>query len=87
MQWKYTPAPQMAANTTATAELTIKSGETFKTKIFQVIKNAVNINPVTAGLGLDFNPKGRSNKDINYKEFRYESVNYTTTMTTSENFD
>ena len=87
MQWKYTPAPQMAANTTATAELTIKSGETFKTKIFQVNKNAVNINPVTAGLGLDFNPKGRSNKDINYKEFRYESVNYTTTMTTSENFD
>ena len=87
MLWKYTPTAQMLTKTTAIAELTIKVGDVSKTKTFTVNKNAVNINPVTAGLCLDFNPRGRSNQDANYKQFVYEGVDYTTTMTTSENFD
>lgn len=88
MTWKYTPVAQMAAETIAQAVLTIECNNQSKTKTFRVKKNAVSINPVTAGLELDFNPQGRTNYDLNYKEFQYVGESgVVTKMTVSDNFD
>lgn len=87
MTWSYTPTPQMSKDATAKVELSISSGKTTVTKTFKVLKSSIAINPITSGLVLDFNPRGRTNQDKNYKEFTYENPRYNTTMTVSENFD
>lgn len=63
--------------------LTITCGDTAKLLNLHVKEFPYDIEPVTAGLGLDFNPAGRSNNDDNYAEFTYGDYSWTL----SENFD
>ena len=62
--------------------LTITCGETVKTLNVKVEKLNINVEPVTAGLVIDFNPVGKSNSDAD----RVWS-NGDLAMTVSDNFD
>ena len=63
--------------------LTITCGDTVKALNVHVEEFPYDIESVTAGLGLDFNPAGRSNNDDNYADFTYGDY----TWTLSDNFD
>ena len=75
--WNYRPMDY------GVKKLTIKSGSTEKTKNLTVDKFPYDVDPITEGLQLDFNPSGRTNNDSGYDTFVYG--NYS--MTVSDNFD
>ena len=62
--------------------LTITCGETVKTLNVKVEKLNINVEPVTAGLVVDFNPVGKSNSDADRV---WSNDDYA--MTVSDNFD
>ena len=71
---------------------TIKSGSTVRTLNIEIEKIPYTIEPVTAGLDLDFVPQGRTNQDADYNVFKNnafdgEGNEIPITWTLSENFD
>lgn len=71
---------------------TIKSGETVRTLNIEIEKIPYTIEPVTAGLELDFVPQGRTNQDADYNVFKNnafdgEGNEIPVTWTLSDNFD
>lgn len=71
-------------------KLTIKCGETSVDIYLNIIELDYKISPITANLGFDFNPVGRSNNDQDrlWKNFNYDSQTDTgVKMTVSNNFD
>ena len=84
--WNYKPS------TEGIKVLTIKSGETVRTLTIEIEKLPYAIEPVTAGLELDFVPQGRTNEDADYNVFKNnafdgEGNEIPVTWTLSENFD
>jgi hypothetical protein len=91
--WKFTPEVniQKGGNSTGTVVLSIECGEgknkVVKTKTFTLKPSKININPITDELVLDFNPKGRTNQDVDYNSFIYENKRHNTEMSVSNNFN
>lgn len=84
--WNYKPM------TEGTKVLTITSGTTVRTLNIEVEKLPYAINPVTAGLELDFTPQGRTNQDADYDVFKNnvfdtDGNEVPVTWILSENFD
>ena len=72
--------------------LTITSGETVRTLEIEIEKIPYTIEPVTAGLELDFTPQGRTNQDADYNIFKNNAFDgdgneKPITWTLSDNFD
>lgn len=86
-QWNYKPLDFGDKVLTITTSKTVGEETFTATKTLNVKVNkfayADDIHPVTTGLGLDFNPAGRTNNDENREEFTYGSYS----MSLSENFD
>lgn len=85
-EWNYKPMDY------GTKTLTITSGVTTRTIIFEVEKFPYEIAGVTAGLELDFLPQGRTNQDADYNIFHNnvfdeEGNEVPVTWNLSENFD
>lgn len=76
--WNYKPTEKGGQT------LYIRSNGVVKTIILTVTEFEYSIEPVTAGLGLDFNPIGRSNAEEKYNEYTFNGKQY---MAVSDNFD
>lgn len=80
------------AQTAGVKTFTITSGETVRTLEIEIEKIPYSIEPVTAGLELDFTPQGRTNQDADYNVFKNnafdgEGNEIPITWTLSDNFD